>query len=25
LRWTGSEDGLGKDVEWWLNEKYAWC
>lgn len=25
LRWTGSEDGLSEDVEWWLNEKYAWC
>lgn len=25
LRWTGSDDGLGEDVEWWLNEKYAWC
>ncbi|CAG8052767.1 unnamed protein product [Penicillium nalgiovense] len=25
LRWTGEEQGLGKDVEWWLNEKYTWC
>ena len=25
LRWTGEAQGLGKDVEWWLNEKYAWC
>ncbi|CAL5873348.1 uncharacterized protein PFLUO_LOCUS7619 [Penicillium psychrofluorescens] len=25
LRWTGAEQGLGKDVEWWLNEKYTWC
>jgi GNAT superfamily N-acetyltransferase len=25
LRWTGEQQGLGKDVEWWLNEKYAWC
>ncbi|CAI7648221.1 unnamed protein product [Penicillium glandicola] len=23
LRWTGEEQGLGKDVEWWLNEKSA--
>ncbi|KAJ5279152.1 hypothetical protein N7478_004524 [Penicillium angulare] len=25
LRWTGAEKGLGNDVEWFLNEKYAWC
>ncbi|KAJ5321231.1 hypothetical protein N7476_004233 [Penicillium atrosanguineum] len=25
LRWTGAEYGLGKDVEWFLNEKYTWC
>ena len=25
LRWTGAEEGLGKDVEWFLNEKYTWC
>lgn len=25
LRWTGEAQGLGKDVEWWLNEKYTWC
>ncbi|PYH91726.1 hypothetical protein BO71DRAFT_401163 [Aspergillus ellipticus CBS 707.79] len=25
LRWTGAEHGLGEDVEWYLNEKYAWC
>lgn len=25
LRWTGAEQGLGKDVEWVWNEKYAWC
>ncbi|KAJ5558911.1 hypothetical protein N7535_009215 [Penicillium sp. DV-2018c] len=25
LRWTGEEHGLGKDVEWLLNEKYTWC
>lgn len=25
LRWTGEAQGLGTDVEWWLNEKYAWC
>ncbi|KAJ5610956.1 hypothetical protein N7510_007675 [Penicillium lagena] len=25
LRWTGAEQGLGKDVEWMLNEKYTWC
>ncbi|KAJ5431219.1 Acyl-CoA N-acyltransferase [Penicillium cf. griseofulvum] len=25
LRWTGEEQGLSKDVEWWLNEKYTWC
>jgi GNAT superfamily N-acetyltransferase len=25
LRWTGEEQGLGKDVEWLLNEKYTWC
>ncbi|KAJ5102065.1 Acyl-CoA N-acyltransferase [Penicillium alfredii] len=25
LRWTGAEQGLGKDVEWLLNEKYTWC
>jgi GNAT superfamily N-acetyltransferase len=25
LRWTGAEQGLGKDVEWFLNEKYTWC
>ncbi|CAG8089896.1 unnamed protein product [Penicillium salamii] len=25
LRWTGEAEGLGEDVEWWLNEKYAWC
>ncbi|KAJ5458043.1 Acyl-CoA N-acyltransferase [Penicillium sp. IBT 31633x] len=25
LRWTGEDQGLGKDVEWWLNEKYTWC
>lgn len=25
LRWTGAEQGLGKDVEWVLNEKYTWC
>lgn len=25
LRWTGGEQGLGDDVEWFWNEKYAWC
>lgn len=25
LRWTGAEQGLGKSVEWILNEKYTWC
>ncbi|OJJ66873.1 hypothetical protein ASPBRDRAFT_136811 [Aspergillus brasiliensis CBS 101740] len=25
LRWTGAEHGLGANVEWHLNEKYAWC
>ncbi|KAJ5740321.1 Acyl-CoA N-acyltransferase [Penicillium malachiteum] len=25
LRWTGAEQGLGDDVEWFLNEKYTWC
>jgi hypothetical protein len=25
LRWTGEAQGMGKDVEWWLNEKYTWC
>ncbi|KAF9883427.1 hypothetical protein FE257_003468 [Aspergillus nanangensis] len=25
LRWTGADHGLTKDVEWLLNEKYAWC
>ena len=25
LRWTGAEQGLGKDVEWFWNEKYTWC
>lgn len=25
LRWTGAENGLGDDVEWLWNEKYAWC
>ena len=25
LRWTGGEKGLGDDVEWYWNEKYAWC
>ncbi|CAG7931183.1 unnamed protein product [Penicillium olsonii] len=25
LRWTGEAEGLGEGVEWWLNEKYAWC
>ena len=25
LRWTGDQHGLGQDVEWVLNEKYAWC
>lgn len=25
LRWTGAEQGLGDDVEWLWNEKYAWC
>ncbi|ODM19585.1 hypothetical protein SI65_04570 [Aspergillus cristatus] len=25
LRWIGGEQGLGDDVEWFWNEKYAWC
>ena len=25
LKWNGSEEGLGNDVEWRWNEKYAWC
>ncbi|KAF7715279.1 Uncharacterized protein PECH_000446 [Penicillium ucsense] len=25
LRWTGDKHGLGQEVEWVLNEKYAWC
>jgi hypothetical protein len=25
LRWTGAEQGLGKDVQWLLNEKFTWC
>lgn len=25
LRWSGAEKGLGDDVEWFWNEKYAWC
>lgn len=25
LRWTGAEQGLGEQVEWFLNEKYTWC
>ncbi|PWY89011.1 hypothetical protein BO70DRAFT_359316 [Aspergillus heteromorphus CBS 117.55] len=25
LRWIGAEHGLGEEVEWYLNEKYAWC
>ncbi|PYI06767.1 GNAT family acetyltransferase [Aspergillus sclerotiicarbonarius CBS 121057] len=25
LRWTGAEHGMGANVEWHLNEKYAWC
>ncbi|KAJ5803198.1 uncharacterized protein N7503_005648 [Penicillium pulvis] len=25
LRWTGAQQGLGDDVEWFLNEKYTWC
>lgn len=25
LRWTGAEQGLGKDVDWLWNEKYTWC
>ncbi|KAJ5938936.1 hypothetical protein N7466_002070 [Penicillium verhagenii] len=25
LRWTGAQQGLGEDVEWFLNEKYTWC
>ncbi|KAI9930354.1 hypothetical protein ASPWEDRAFT_39207 [Aspergillus wentii DTO 134E9] len=25
LKWTGDAQGFGKDVEWWWNEKYAWC
>lgn len=25
LRWTGDQHGLSKDVEWVLNERYAWC
>jgi len=25
LRWIGDEQGLGDDVEWLWNEKYAWC
>lgn len=25
LRWTGAEQGLGEDVEWFWNEKYTWC
>ncbi|KAJ5690527.1 hypothetical protein N7462_004919 [Penicillium macrosclerotiorum] len=25
LRWSGEEQGLGKEVDWFLNEKFAWC
>lgn len=25
LKWNGAEQGLGDEVEWWWNEKYAWC
>jgi GNAT superfamily N-acetyltransferase len=25
LKWAGKELGLGKDVEWVWNERYAWC
>lgn len=25
LKWNGAEHGLGNDVEWRWNEKYAWC
>lgn len=25
LRWTGAAQGLGEEVEWLWNEKYAWC
>lgn len=25
LRWSGADKGLGDDVEWFWNEKYAWC
>ncbi|KAL4893508.1 hypothetical protein BDV59DRAFT_177516 [Aspergillus ambiguus] len=25
LRWMGPDHGPNEDVEWYLNEKYAWC
>jgi hypothetical protein len=25
LRWTGADQGLGKNVTWLLNEKFTWC
>ena len=25
LKWNGSEEGFGDDVECQWNEKYAWC
>ena len=25
LKWHGFDEGLGNDVEWRWNEKYAWC
>ncbi|EDN03140.1 putative acetyltransferase domain-containing protein [Histoplasma capsulatum] len=25
LKWNGKQLGLGEDVDWYWNEKYAWC
>lgn len=25
LRWSGADNGTNEDVEWFWNEKYAWC
>jgi hypothetical protein len=25
LKWSGAEFGLGEEVDWYWNERYAWC
>ncbi|EER38450.1 conserved hypothetical protein [Histoplasma capsulatum H143] len=25
LKWNGKQLGLGEDIDWYWNEKYAWC